>query len=121
MRSMKRLRTNFHSERVVDIASRIDCVAFDEYNVPTHFIEVVHTLGTLTGSMFRLNEMTIVYRKNANFLIVASENFRRKFEEKIEETILTKEEKPIITQKSIKNLPFFYYFMFFKCKLQWKT
>lgn len=75
----------FHSEYVCDIASRIDCVAFDEYNVPTVLTEVVDTPGTLTDSLFRLNEIAVLYPgEEVRFLIVAPEKLRRDFEEKIE-------------------------------------
>ena len=76
----------FHSEHVCDITSRVDCVAFTEYNVPIVLAEIVDSIGTLTESLFRLNEVALVYphSEDLKFYIVGPEEFRRYFDEKIE-------------------------------------
>jgi len=63
---------DFHSERITDITSRIDCVAFSEYNLPKILAEVVDTSGTLTESLYRLNEVALIYprSKEQRFLII---------------------------------------------------
>jgi hypothetical protein len=76
----------FHNERICDIASRIDCVAFSESNVPRILVEVVYTPGTLTGSLHRLNEVALVYPRSEEqrFYIVGPETLRNDFNVKIE-------------------------------------
>lgn len=76
----------FHNERVCDIASRIDCIAFSERNVPRILIEVVDTPATLTESLYRLNEIALVYlpSEEQRFYIVGPETLRNNFNEKIE-------------------------------------
>jgi len=76
----------FHTERVMDIASRVDCIAFSEYDVPKILVEVVDTPGTLTESLYRLNEINIVYptSEEQRFYIIGSDMLRNNFDEKIE-------------------------------------
>lgn len=85
----------FHSERICDIASRIDCIAFSENNVPRILIEVVDTVGTLTESLYRMNEIALVYPRSEEqkFYIVGPETLRNDFNEKIES----------LTFKSLRN------------------
>jgi len=77
---------DFHSERITDITSRIDCVSFSERNVPKILVEVVDTPGTLTESLYRLNEVALVYPKSEDqkFYIVGPETLLSDFNEKIE-------------------------------------
>lgn len=77
---------DFHNEHVCDIASRIDCVAFSEGNVPRILVEVVDTPATLTESLYRLNEIALVYPRSEEqrFYIVGPETLRNSFNEKIE-------------------------------------
>jgi hypothetical protein len=86
----------FHSERIRDIASRIDCIGFSETNIPRILVEVVDTVGTLTESLYRLNEVTLVYPKfeEQRFYVVGRETTRNDFTEKIESA----------TFKSLKNV-----------------
>jgi len=86
----------FHNERICDIASRIDCVAFSQNNVPRILVEVVDTPGTLTESLYRLNEVALVYPKSEEqrFYIAGPETLRNNFNEKIES----------LTFKSLKNV-----------------
>ena len=76
----------FHNERICDIASRIDCVAFSESNVPRILVEVVDTPATLTESLYRLNEVALVYpiSKEQRFYILGPETLRNGFNEKTE-------------------------------------
>lgn len=76
----------FHNERICDIASRIDCIAFSESNIPRILVEVVDTPATLTESLYRLNEIALVYPKSEEqrFYIVGPETSRNDFNEKIE-------------------------------------
>jgi len=85
----------FHNERICDIASRIDCVAFSESNVPRILVEVVDTPATLTESLYRLNEIAMVYPKSEEqrFYIIGPETLRNDFNEKIES----------LTFRSLKN------------------
>jgi len=85
----------FHNERICDIASRVDCVAFSESNVPRILIEVVDTPATLTESLYRLNEIALVYPRSEEqrFYIIGPETSRNDFNEKIES----------LTFKSLKN------------------
>lgn len=53
----------FHNERTCDIASRIDCIGFSETNVPRIVLEVVDSPRTLTESLYRMNELALVYPK----------------------------------------------------------
>ncbi|MDI6846952.1 MAG: hypothetical protein QMD23_02320 [Candidatus Bathyarchaeia archaeon] len=86
----------FHNERICDIASRIDCVAFSESNVPRILIEVVDTPATLTESLYRLNEVALVYPRSEEqrFYMVGPETLRNNFNEKIES----------LTFKSLKDV-----------------
>jgi hypothetical protein len=85
----------FHNERIRDIASRIDCIGFSETNIPRILVEVVDTVGTLTESLYRLNEVALVYPKSVEqrFYVVGPETTRNDFNEKIESA----------TFKSLKN------------------
>lgn len=85
----------FHNERICDIASRIDCVAFSENNVPRIFVEVVDTPATLTESLYRLNEVALVYPRSREqrFYIIGPETSRNDFNWKIES----------LTFKSLEN------------------
>jgi hypothetical protein len=85
----------FHNERICDIASRVDCVAFSESNVPRILIEVVDTPATLTESLYRLNEIALVYPRSEEqrFYVIGPESSRNDFNEKIES----------LTFKSLKN------------------
>lgn len=76
----------FHSDRICDIASRVDCVAFSEHYVPRILVEVVDTPGTLTESLYRLNEISLAYPKSEDqrFYVVGPETLRHDFDEKIE-------------------------------------
>jgi len=76
----------FHNERICDIASRIDCAAFSEGNVPRILVEVVDTPATLTESLYRLNEIALVYPRSEdqNFYIVGPKTSENDFNEKIE-------------------------------------
>jgi len=76
----------FHNERICDIASRIDCIGFSENNVPRILVEVVDTAGTLTESLYRLNEISLVYPKSneQRYYVVGQETTRNDFNEKID-------------------------------------
>lgn len=76
----------FHNESICDIASRIDCVGFSDTNIPRILLEVVDTPSTLTESLYRLNELALVYPKSEEqrFYIVGPETTRNDFNEKIE-------------------------------------
>ena len=76
----------FHNERICDIASRIDCIGFSDTNVPKIIMEVVDTLGTLTESLYRMNELALVYPKSSEqrFYVVGPETSRKDFDEKID-------------------------------------
>lgn len=77
---------NFHSERICDIASWIDCIAFSENDVPKILVEIVDTPGTLTESLYRLNEVAQVYPPSSEqkFYIVGRETLKNDFTAKIE-------------------------------------
>lgn len=76
----------FHNERIRDIASRIDCIGFSETNIPRILVEVVDTLATLTESLYRLNEVALVYPRSEEqrFYIIGPETTRNDFNEKID-------------------------------------
>lgn len=76
----------FHTERICDIASRIDCIGFSENNIPRIVVEVVDSLGTLTESLYRMNELALVYPKSneQRFYVIGLETTRKGFNEKIE-------------------------------------
>ena len=77
---------DFHADRITDIASRIDCVAFSEYNVPKILAEVVDTSSTLTESLYRLNEIALSYprSKEQRLYIVGPETLRNSFDERMQ-------------------------------------
>lgn len=85
----------FHNERVCDIASRVDCVGFSEFNVPRILVEVVDTPGTLTESLYRLNEIALVYPQSEEqrFYIIGPETLRNDFNAKLDS----------LTFKSLEN------------------
>lgn len=87
---------DFHNERICDIASRIDCVGFSDTNIPRIIVEVVDTLGTLTESLYRLNEVALAYPKSSEqrFYVIGSETTRNDFNEKIDS----------LTFKPLKNV-----------------
>lgn len=77
---------DFHSERITDITSRIDCVAFSEYSIPKILAEVVDTSGTLTESLYRLNEVALSYprSKDQRFLVIGPETLGIRFDERMQ-------------------------------------
>ena len=87
---------DFHNERICDIASRIDCIGFSDTNVPRIIVEVVDTLSTLTESLYRLNEVALVYPKSdeQRFYVFGPETTRNDFNEKIDS----------LTFKPLKNV-----------------
>jgi hypothetical protein len=76
----------FHTERICDIASRIDCIGFSENDVPRIVVEIVDSLGTLTESLYRMNEIALVYPRSDDqkFYIIGPEKARNDFSEKID-------------------------------------
>lgn len=96
----------FHNERICDIASRIDCVAFSESNVPRILIEVVDTPATLTESLYRLNEIALVYPRSEEqrFYIVGPETLTNNFNEKIESLTFKSLKKTNCTFQSYEEI-----------------
>lgn len=75
----------FHSDRVLEIAERIDVLFFDkERDVLTHAFEVEHT-STMYSGLLRLNDIAeTCHRGTTKFYIISDKSKRDKFNHELE-------------------------------------